>query len=289
MIERLAYWWFRGYGILRWYYRAITRFDVHSPFLSSFLAEVVEDRRYFHAFGLVAQLRNYWKKQRGSVPTLSLGAPSKISQRTERPIYQLVAQSAIPPACGELLFRSALWTQQPLNGQPPPLPCLLELGTNAGISTLYLHFANRHAELHTIEGNPAVAALAAQTFSVARCGRQLQQHTGLFDAVLPNLLPTLKTIDLLFIDGDHTYKGTLAYLRACLPKAKPNSLFIVADIHWSKEMEQAWEEAKQLQGVTASLDLYHFGFLFFQDGLTPHLHLNYIASKWKPWRLGFFA
>ncbi len=287
-MDRFSYWWFRGYSFLRWYYGAKTRFDVHTPFLAAFLVEVVEDRRYFHAFGLVEQLRRYWKKQSGTVPTLSLGAPSKLSQRAQRPVKKLVAQSAIPPACGALLFRAALWTQKRLHDASSQ-PCILELGTNAGISTLYLHYANRNAQLHTIEGNPAVAALASQTFQVARCSQHLQQHTGLFESVLPSLLSTFEGIDLLFIDGDHTYQGTLSYLGACLPKAMPNSLFIVADIHWSEEMEQAWEAAKQLPAVTASLDMYHFGLLFFQTGLSADLHYSYVATKWKPWRLGFFA
>ncbi len=283
---KFDYWLFRFFSFCRWYDGARTRYDLHAPFLAAFVESVLRDKRYFHAFGLVEQLRKYWVKQKGKVPMLSLGAPSKVSRAGQRRIRDLVRKSAIPPSCGELLFKTALWTQAKESPQKPIF--LLELGTNAGISTLYLHYANRKAQLHTIEGNPAVAALAQQTFQVARCFGSLQQHTGIFTEVLPRILPQIPHLDLLFIDGDHRYEGTLQYLRACLPKARENSVFIVADIHWSEDMEKAWAAAKTLEGVTASLDVYHFGLLFFRQGVSPQQHLAYIATKWKPWRVGFF-
>lgn len=286
MLDQLRYWGFRFRSFLRWYGQAKTRYDLHSPFIVAFSEAVLADRRYFYVFGLVEQLRKYWSKQPGKVATLSLGAPSKISTAAQRSICQLVKKSAIPPACGELLFKTALWAQAASAPQQPAY--LLELGTNAGISTLYLHYANRGAVLHTIEGNPAVAALAQQTFKVAKCYDTLKQHVGTFEEVLPRLLPLLPQLDLIFIDGDHRYEGTMQYLQACLPKARSHSVFIVADIHWSEEMEKAWEDAKNLAAVRASLDVYHFGLLFFQEGLSQEQHLAYIPTKYKPWRLGFW-
>lgn len=286
-MHQLAYWIFRWRSFCRWYAQAKTRYDLHAPFMADFAAAVLRDKRYFHGFGLVAQLRKYWARQSGEVPILSLGAPSKVSGARQRRIRDLVKKSAVPSSCGNLLFRTALWAQAHKSSREAPV-FLLELGTNAGISTLYLHYANRRAQLHTIEGNPAVAALAQQTFQVARCYDTLRQHVGTFAEVLPRVLPQIPHLDLLFIDGDHRFEGTLQYLRACLPKAQENSVFIVADIHWSEDMEKAWEAAKTLNGVTASLDVYHFGLLFFKQGISPQQHLAYVATRWKPWRVGFF-
>jgi predicted O-methyltransferase YrrM len=274
------YWTFRLRSAIRWYQSASTRYDVHSPFLAEFVREVVEDRRPYHVFGLVEQIRAYWAKQAGNVEVLSLGAPSKVDGKSVRPIAKLVTQSAIPAYCGELLFRLALWIKA---------DTIIELGTNAGISTLYLHFADRRAELHTIEGNPAIAALAKQSFSVARCTDRLNLHVGTFKSLLPAIVNRVEHIDLLFIDGDHRYSSTLSYFREALPKLHENAVVVIADIHWSKEMEKAWTELRDVPEVTASVDWYHFGILFFKSGLTPDQHLSLISTQWKPWRMGFFS
>jgi hypothetical protein len=36
------------------------------------------------------------------------------------------------------------------------------------------------------------------------------------------------------------------------------------DIHWSKEMEETWEEIKKYSSVTLTLDLFFIGLVFFR-------------------------
>jgi len=219
----------------------------------------------------------------------------------------LVATNAIDDDCGRFLFRLALWLRA---------ENIIEFGTNAGISTLYLHAANTSATFHTVEGNADVAALAKETFAKAGTGAGLHPHVGLFNNWLSELksktlterLPEkLKTkgkvnysgapttaqateqpLDLFFCDGDHRYQPTLDYVAALLPNRSENAVFVIADIHWSEGMERAWEELKRLPEVTASVDVYHFGLLFFKEGVSgPHISL--ISTRYKPWRLGFFG
>lgn len=280
MADKLQYWMFRLRSSLKWYGQAVSRYDVHAPFLADFIEQVIMDKRPFHVFDLVSQVRAYWAKHEGKVNTLEQGAPSKVNARKIRPTSELVKGSAIPESAGALLFRLALW-QQPKT--------IVELGTNAGISTLYLHFADRRAKIHTIEGNPEVAGMAKRTFEIARCHNSLRQYVGTFKEVLPPLLQQLDQVDLLFIDGDHRYEATMDYVRQVLPKMTENSVIVVADIHWSEGMERAWAALKELSEVTASLDTYHFGILFFRKGLTPDQHLALVNERWKPWRMGFFA
>lgn len=278
------YWLFRIWSAIRWYAGASTRYDVHSPRLVSFIEEVYRNDRHYHAFDLINSVRNYWKGRKGTVKLQSLGAESKTTSKAERSVRSLVATNAIDDDCGRFLFRMALW----LGARN-----LIEFGTNAGISTLYLHAADTRATLHTVEGNGDVAALARETFAKAGTGPGLQAYVGLFqewldanDALLRKTMSD-QPLDLFFCDGDHRYQPTLDYVRKLLPLAGEKSVFIIADIHWSKGMEQAWEELKGFQEVTASVDVYHFGLLFFDPGMDgPHLSL--ISTRWKPWRLGFF-
>lgn len=277
----LSYWFFRVRSATRWYLGASTRYDVHSPHLVDFIREVYRDDRHYHAFDLVRSVREYWKRKAGEVKLQSLGAPSKTTGKAVRSVRSLVATNAIDDDCGRMLFRLALWLRA---------ENILEFGTNAGISTLYLHAANTSARLDTVEGNADVAALARETFARAGVGPGLHPHVGLFkDWLLKQPKPSARQpLDLFFCDGDHRHQPTVAYVKALLPRVGENSVFVIADIHWSEGMEKAWAELKALPEVTASVDVYHFGLLFFKQGLAgPNLSL--IATRYKPWRLGFFG
>jgi predicted O-methyltransferase YrrM len=285
MQSTFSYWLFRITSALRWYAGARTRYDVHSPHLVEFLREVYNDDRHYHAFDLIRTVRAYWRRKSGIVKLPPLGAPSKTTRKNERTVSSLVATNAIDDRCGRLLFRLAIW----LGAKN-----ILEFGTNAGISTLYLHAADTRARLDTIEGNPDVAALAQETFTKAGTGTGLHAHVSLFQNWLdqqPNAqLPTDRSeaLDLFFLDGDHREQPTLGYVNQLLPRTTENSVFVIADIHWSPGMERAWEALKQLPEVTASVDVYHFGLLFFKPGVNK-VHLRLIRTRFKPWRLGFFS
>lgn len=283
MPATFAYYWFRVRSALRWYARAGTRYDVHSPRLFSFVNEVFLDDRHYHAFDLVRAIRNHWNRKDGRVKLQSLGAPSKTTSKNERSVSSLVATNAIADKEGRLLFRLALWLRASV---------ILEFGTNAGISTLYLHAADTRARIHTVEGNADVAALAQETFALAGASGKLRTYTSLFTDWLDehwsaNLAPD-EQLDLFFLDGDHRHQPTLDYVRRIMPGRSDKAVFVIADIHWSEGMEKAWEELKAFPEVTASVDLYHFGLLFFDPAMEgPHIGL--LPTAWKPWRMGFWG
>ena len=242
------------------------------------MREVFHDDREYHAFRVIRRLRRFWRGRRMEVGLRELGAPSRTTRSTSRTAESLVADNAIDDASGRLLFRLAIWLRPRQ---------LLEFGTNAGISTAYLHLADTRATLRTVEGNPEVAALARQTFAKGKFGPTLQPYVALFSDWLDEHLEQLPPQDLIFIDGDHRYRPTLEYVDRLLSRVHDGTVIIVADIHWSEGMERAWAELRQLPRVTASVDTYHFGILFLRPELNgPHLRL--LATKFKPWRVGFF-
>ena len=77
-------------------------------------------------------------------------------------------------------------------------------------------------------------------------------------------LQEIGRLDYLFVDGNHRKEPTLRYFEECLKRAHEKSVFVFDDIHWSKEMELAWEEIKKHPQVTLSLDLFFFGVVFFR-------------------------
>ncbi len=277
-MSHFSYWRFRIFSALRWYVSARTRYDVHSPFFSRFVSEVYHDNRRYHLFDLVDHIRDYWRERKDLIALQSLGAPSRTTARPYRTAGSLVASNAITRRSGELLFRLALWIKPTR---------IIEFGTNAGISTLYLHGADTRTPLFTVEGNAQVAELALESFRRAGTSSALRPAVDSFAEWLGHH-PKAGTGRLLFfLDGDHRYQPTLEYVDRLLAACNDDSVIVVADIHWSEGMEKAWTELQQRPRVTASVDTYHFGLLFLRPELNgPHLSL--IPTRYKPWRVGFF-
>ncbi|PSR15005.1 MAG: SAM-dependent methyltransferase [Bacteroidetes bacterium] len=263
----------------RYYLRARTRYDVHSPFLANWVAKVLEDRREFYAFDDIAAVRRFWRQSPQRVDYAhDLGAGSRAGQGRQRRVRDLVRWSAIDQFSGQLLFRMVLQAQP---------KTILELGTNLGFSAMYLRAAARGAQFITIEGNETVARLAAHSLERANLP-PVEIRTGAFAAVLPGALRDLQQVDFAWLDGDHRGDATLAYYEQILPALQQDSVLVVGDIHWSADMEQAWNQLKARPEVTLSIDLLHLGVLFFRPQQKAKEDYTLIQARWKPWRLGFW-
>jgi predicted O-methyltransferase YrrM len=147
---------------------------------------------------------------------------------------------------------------------------VLELGTCVGINTLYLDKVVK-GDLFTFEGAKALW-LKAQQY---RKSKNTTYILGDIREKLPLHLEKHPIVDFALIDATHNYQGTTTYFNMLLPYLHEESIIIIADIHWSKEMELAWKEIKKHQSVSLSLDLYECGVLFFKNGLAKS---HYILS-----------
>jgi predicted O-methyltransferase YrrM len=70
--------------------------------------------------------------------------------------------------------------------------------------------------------------------------------------------------DLIFLDGHHDGTATLDYFEQIKNLAHQDSLVIIDDIHWSKSMTAAWHKIIKDPQVTASIDTYFWGLIFFR-------------------------
>ncbi len=73
-----------------------------------------------------------------------------------------------------------------------------------------------------------------------------------------------QTTNLVYFDGNHQKDATLKYFHQLLPLAHNDSVFIFDDIHWSKGMEESWEEIKAHPGVRVTIDSFFWGIVFFR-------------------------
>lgn len=261
---------------LRFFLNAKTRYDLHSPFVAELAERVLEDRRAFYAFSDIEIARGRWLFDREVIPASNLGAGSLVSAAAARSAADILRSAAVDVETGRRLFRLAHWHKP---------ATILELGTSQGISTAYLASADRQAQVFTIEGNPPLAEKAKRHFSELGLNH-IQVITGSFEEQLPAVLKKMDRVDLLFIDGDHREAALLEYARQCAAYRTDDSVFVIADIHWSDEMESGWAQLCALPEVTLSVDLFHFGLLFFKKEFRERQHLAIVPARWKPWRLG---
>lgn len=230
---------------------------LHSPFVYRLYTQCIKKDRYEKAFAPIEQLRHSLLQDQRLLSYPDPGSGSHVTKNNaERTVKHIAKYSLKPAAQARLLYRLVNYFAH---------TNVLELGSSLGISTCYMAAAlPAQAKLHTIEGAAPVAALAHAHIEQLGYSQQVQLTEGLFDEVLPAILPTLNSVDFAYIDGNHRYAPTVDYVKQLLPHLHNNSVVILDDIYWSKEMQQAWQQVKQLPQVTVSIDLFHFGLLFFR-------------------------
>ena len=254
------------YKYLRYYLTASNGkgHGLHSPFIFDFVTKVLNDRQDYPAYEAVESLRSRLLKDQRVLPVLDLGAGSGLNQSSERKIAAIALHAAKSKKLGQLLYRMVQYYQP---------QTLIELGTSLGITSAYLAKAAPASELITIEGSPAIAATAAVSFKELAI-ENVKLLTGNFDDLLPDVLDSLPAIGFAFVDGNHREEPTLRYFEMLLKKVQNNSILVFDDIHWSREMESAWESIRQHPSVRCSIDLFFIGIVVFRQEFREKQHFT---------------
>jgi predicted O-methyltransferase YrrM len=172
-------------------------------------------------------------------------------------VGKFVRSSSVRPKYGKFLSRFA----KLLNPSS-----IIELGTGAGFSTIFMAFACPGSRVFSIEGCPEIADLAGN--NLARIGiTNAEVITGSFSRELPGVLNRIRHPLLVFIDGDHRGERLLEYLRIIRPQTDENTVIILDDIRWSASMEKVWKEIISQNEVSASIDLFRMGIIFFRKDI----------------------
>ena len=227
---------------------------VHSPFVFDFIKYVKNDNNLYGIYSVIEQVRERLLADKSLIDVQDFGAGSTVLKTKQRVVGQMAQSSLKPKRFAQLLFRIVQYYKP---------ATIVELGTSFGITTAYMASAAPGAKVYTLEGAPAIARIARQNFIDLRLDN-IQLVEGNFTNTLLQLLSNVKKIDLAFVDGNHRKLPTLDYFHKLLEVSTPESIFIFDDIHWSKEMEEAWEHIKQHKEVTLSIDLFFIGLVFFR-------------------------
>jgi predicted O-methyltransferase YrrM len=237
----------------------------HSPFIYHFITKVLNDREHYPAYDKAEQLRKQLLNDQTVLTIEDMGAGSATGKTNQRTIASIAKNAAKPAKFGQLLFRM-------VKEYKPA--AILELGTSLGITTTYLATGDRDAMITTMEGAGEVAAVARKNFSELGL-ENVHIEEGNFDDTLAVVLKkNVISPGLIFIDGNHREEPTLRYFQQLLPVLNNDSILVFDDIHWSAEMESAWEKVKADPSVRCTVDLFFIGIAFFRQEFREKQHFS---------------
>jgi predicted O-methyltransferase YrrM len=245
---------FQLLAYLRFWWRSGNAHGLHSPFVFGLYTTVIRHTGLFRAYVPIEAQRHKLLRSKQTISVTDFGAGSHTGAGRQRRVAAIARTAAKPAHLAQLLFRL-------VNHFRPQT--ILELGTSLGLTTAYLTAPDSRQRVVTFEGCPNVAAEARQTFANLKL-RNVEIVEGNLDDTLAPTLAKLPPVDFVFFDGNHRYEPTLRYFEQCLQHAHEGSVFVLDDIHWSDEMERAWEAIKARPEVTLTVDLFYVGLVFFR-------------------------
>jgi predicted O-methyltransferase YrrM len=243
--------WFSLKSYLQYRLKARGANSLHSPFVFEFFQEVLQNPYNFYAFEEIENLRDQLLLNKKQIEFQSLGAKK---EKVKSTVSNQARKSLLPVEKAIFLFQLAYWLKP---------KTVVELGTCMGVTTAYLAKAHP-SKIFTFEGISQLAEIATEVWDELQIP-DIELISGDIDQTLPFLLEKEKPeIDLAFVDANHTYEATLRYFHLLKNQISVHGCLVFDDIYWSSGMAKAWEEIKADQDVTVSIDVYHFGLVFFR-------------------------
>jgi len=205
-------------------------------------------------YKILKEYRNSLLENKNTIKVTDFGAGSKVFKSNTRQISKIAKTAGINQKRAELLFRITNYFQP---------ESILEIGTSLGLATSALALGNPKAKIITLEGCPETAnqcKLQLQKFKINNVNSIITEFGEYLQS--QNLISNI--FHLIYIDGNHSKKATLNYFDLLLPTVSNETLWIFDDIHWSPEMEAAWEIIKTHPKVTVTIDTFQWGMVFFR-------------------------
>jgi predicted O-methyltransferase YrrM len=247
---------FQAKSFLTYWLNAVDVHSLHSPFFYNLYTKVIR-RTGSDVFAEIEVLRQNLLSSNDTVEVKDLGAGSLHIHNTTRRVSD-IARYSLSPKKHSVLYSDLIRYVQAKE--------VLELGTSLGINTMYLALGNPQASITTLEGSAAIAAIARRQFDMIGL-KNINLVEGDIDKTINTVLDSIAVLDVAFIDANHRYDPTLTYFEAIINKTHSRSIIILDDIHYSSDMERAWNVIRAHAKVFATVDLYRCGLVFFDPSL----------------------
>lgn len=239
---------------INYFIKAKSKYGIHSPFVYDFVTKGLETRLPQEYIDVLKKYRKDLSKDTTVIKVTDFGAGSKVFSSNKRAVNKIAKYAGIGKTKA-ILLQKIIRYFKPIN--------ILEIGTSLGIGTVAISSVAKNAKITSLEGCPETALTASKYLKQHIPNTKINIEVGEFSKTLPLVIKNT-SFDLVYFDGNHRKKPTIDYFELALMSTHNDSLFIFDDIHWSKEMEEAWEYIKQHKKVSVTIDLYHIGIVFFR-------------------------
>jgi predicted O-methyltransferase YrrM len=226
---------------------------VHSPFVYSLVTKCFYDKKNYAEYEILKKYRNSLLENKNFIEVTDFGAGSRVFKSNKRQISKIAKTAGISSKRAKLLFRVVNYFQP---------TTILEIGTSLGLATSALSLGNKKSKIITLEGCSNTIEIAKSQLENSKF-QNIEFINSKFEDYLKNQ-PTTNNQQLIYFDGNHSKKATLDYFEQLLPTITNETVWIFDDIHWSKDMEEAWETIKKHPKVKVTIDTFQWGFVFFR-------------------------
>lgn len=252
---------------LKFLFHSKNEHGVHSPFVFDLVTKCFYNNTKYPEYYNLKSYRKSLLENKNTIEVTDFGAGSRVFKSNTREISKIAQTAGITPKNAELLFRIVRYFQ-PKN--------ILEIGTSLGLATSALSLGNEKAKIITLEGCPNTQKQAQEQLQVQNSNFQNIEFINTeFSSYFKIHHPSPITHHLIYFDGNHSKKATLAYFKTLLPTISNDSVWIFDDIHWSAEMEEAWKIIKNHPKVSVTIDTFQWGIVFFRtEQMKEHFIIN---------------
>ncbi|WP_329805605.1 O-methyltransferase [Flavobacterium facile] len=260
---------------IKFLYHSKNEHGVHSPFVFDLVTKCFYDKTKFPEYDVLKQYRNSLLENKNTIEVTDFGAGSRVFKSNTRQIAKIAQTAGISPKRAELLFRIVNYFQP---------ETILEIGTSLGLATSALSLGNTSSKLITLEGCPKTqnqCQLQLQKFNI----KNVECINTEFSSYFKNFQLQSSNFQLIYFDGNHSQKATLDYFELLLPTITNDSVWIFDDIHWSAEMENAWEIIKKHPKVKVTIDTFQWGIVFFRAEQEKE---HFVINPFKNWSSHLF-
>ncbi len=233
---------------IKYLFNAQGRHGIHSPFVYDFIDKCLKIKKEEvfceKYFSLIKSLKNDTR----TIHVVDAGAGSR-KMNSARRINAILKNASCKGVYADLLYQLSTH-YQPKN--------TLELGTSLGMGTSLLSAGNPKGKVFTIDACENTLEVAKNNFF--RLG--IRNIEVVYDTFLNYLsYADKKSFDLVYVDGHHQGEALKNYLHLLEPWTHSDTIFLVDDIRWSKDMFNAWNELKSSPKYHLSMDLFRMGIL----------------------------